>query len=82
VETLDYLNDNDQKKIKVGFTLANLFEITALYEMKKMNDQKTHFKYTTTNKPLKWFLKFFMLFATEKVVEFVERVKLVAETEK
>ena len=83
VETLDYLNDLDQKKIKVGFTLANLFEITALYEMKKMNDQKTHFKYTTTNKPLKWFLKFFMMFATEKVVvEFVERVKRVAETEK
>jgi hypothetical protein len=83
VETLDYLNDPDQKKIKVGFTLANLFEITALYEMKKMNDQKTHFKYTTTNKPLKWFLKFFMMFATEKVVvEFVERVKRVAETEK
>ena len=54
-----------------------LFEITALYEMKKMNDQKTHFKYTTTNKPLKWFLKFFMMFATEKVVvEFVERVKM------
>ena len=83
VETLDYLNDHDQKKIKVGFTLANLFEITALYEMKKMNDQKTHFKYTTTNKPLKWFLIFFMLFATEKVVvEFVERVKIVAETER
>lgn len=82
VETLDYLNDHDQKKIKVGF-IANSFEITALYEMKKMNDQKTHFKYTTTNKPLKWFLKFFMLFATEKVVvEFVERVKRVAETEK
>lgn len=83
VETLDYLNDPDQKKLKVGFTLANMFEITALYQMKKVDDQKTLFRYTATNNPLKWFLKVFMLFATEKVVvEFVERVKIVAETEK
>ena len=63
--------------------MRTIFEITALYQMEKVDDQKTHFKYTTTNKPLKWFLKFFMMFATEKVVvEFVERVKIVAETEK
>ena len=83
VETLEYLNTSDQKKLKVGFTLANMFEITALYEMEKIDDHKTRFTYIATNRPLKWFLKVFMLFATEKVVvEFVERVKRVAETGK
>ena len=49
--------------------------------VKKLMIIKRIFKYTTTNKPLKWFLKIFMWFATEKVVvEFVERVKRVAET--
>ena len=39
--------------------------------------------YLNDHDQIKWFLKFFMMFATEKVVvEFVERVKRVAETEK
>ncbi|MGO4886385.1 SRPBCC family protein [Anaerobacillus sp. MEB173] len=83
VETLEYINGTDEKKLKVGFTLANMFEITALYELKKINDTKTFFRYTVTNRPLKWFVKLFLLFATEKVVvQFLERVKHVAETQK
>lgn len=82
VETLAFSNQPDQKKLKVGFTLANMFEITAFYELKKMSDHQTFFKYTVTNRPLKWFLKLFLLFAKEKVVvEFLERVKSVAEVE-
>ena len=82
VETLVYVNALDHKKMKVGFNLANFFEITAGYELTKINDHKTHFKYTTTNKPLKAILKLVLWFASDKtVVKFVERVKEVAEEE-
>ena len=82
VETLEYNNSPDEKKLKVGFTLANMFDITARYELVKLSDNKTSLKYTATNRPLKWFVKLFLLFATEKVVvEFLERVKKVAESE-
>ncbi|AXI08330.1 hypothetical protein CUC15_05010 [Oceanobacillus zhaokaii] len=82
VETLEYLNEPDHRKLKIGFTLAKMFEITALYELKKLNENKTYLKYTTTNRPLKWFVKIFLIFASDKVVvEFLERVKRVAEAE-
>jgi uncharacterized membrane protein len=82
VETLEYLNTPEFKKMKVGFTLANIFEITAAYEVTKINEQKTRFKYTTTNKPLKAIFKLFLWFASDKtVVKFVERVKDLAEEE-
>lgn len=81
VETLEYTNTSNNKKLKVGFILANMFEITALYELTKINNDKTLFKYTVTNRPLKWFVKLFLMFASEKVVvKFVERVKIVAES--
>lgn len=82
VETLEYTNAPDNKKLKVGFTLANMFEITAFYELSKVDDAKTFFTYSVTNRPLKWFVKLFLLFANEKVVvSFLERVKKVAESE-
>nr|WP_306077450.1 SRPBCC family protein [Neobacillus sp. 179.-C4.2 HS]MDP5197759.1 SRPBCC family protein [Neobacillus sp. 179.-C4.2 HS] len=82
VETLEYLNTPDHKKMKVGFTLANIFAITAAYEVTKINEHKTRFKYTTTNKPLKAIFKLFLWFAGDKtVVKFVERVKELAEEE-
>lgn len=82
VETLEYTSTPDTKKLKVGFTLANMFEITAFYELSSMNEDKTNFTYTVTNRPLKWFVKLFLLFANEKVVvSFLERVKKVAESE-
>ncbi|MCM3638089.1 SRPBCC family protein [Sporosarcina luteola] len=80
VETLDYLDTPNEKKMKVGFTLGGMFEITAGYELVKIDEGRTRFIYTTTNKPLKWFVKLFLLFANDKVVvDFVERVKRVAE---
>jgi hypothetical protein len=82
VETLEYLNTPEFKKMKVGFTLANIFEITAGYELNKITDHKTRFKYTTTNKPLKTIFKLFLWFASDKtVVKFLERVKELAEEE-
>ncbi|MEN2768811.1 SRPBCC family protein [Ornithinibacillus xuwenensis] len=83
VETLIYENEPEYKKMKVGFTLANMFEITATYELKRLADNKTYFCYTTTNKPLKWFVKLILKLAgsDKVVVQFVERVKRVAEAE-
>jgi carbon monoxide dehydrogenase subunit G len=83
VETLAYENKPDYKKMKVGFNLANMFEITAEYEVKKLDENKTYFRYTTTNTPLKWFIKIMMKLANSDkvVVQFVERVKQVAEAE-
>ena len=82
VETLEYWNEPEHKKLKIGFTLANLFAITAYYEFKRIDESKTYLTYTTTNRPLKWFVKVFLFFASDKmVVEFLERVKEVAERE-
>ena len=82
VETLEYVDEPDRKRLKIGFTLAKMFGITAFYELKKLDEQKTRFTYTATNNALKWFVKLFILFANDKiVVEFVERVKRVAESE-
>lgn len=83
VKTLEYQNDADEKRLKVGFILANMFDITALYKLKAADNQKTTFSYTVTNHALKWFIKPFLWFASDKVVvEFLERVKKVAETKK
>ncbi|PLS17924.1 hypothetical protein CVD28_09560 [Bacillus sp. M6-12] len=82
VETLEYLDSADQKKLKVGFTLAKMFEITADYQLMRIDDNRTFFAYTVTNKALKWFVKIFLLLANDKVViTFVEQVKRIAESE-
>ncbi|WP_342443490.1 SRPBCC family protein [Lysinibacillus sp. FSL K6-0057] len=82
VETFEYTNTPDKKILKVGFVLANLFEITAYYELNKINETETSFTYTVTNNALKWFVKLFLLFASDKVVvEFLDRVKKVAEAQ-
>ena len=35
VETLEYKNTPNEKMMKAGFTLSNMFEITAKYELVK-----------------------------------------------
>lgn len=75
-------NTPDKKILKVGFVLANMFEITAYYDLNKINETVTSFTYTVTNNALKWFVKLFLLFASDKVVvQFLERVKTVAEAQ-
>ena len=82
VETIEYVDNAEEKKMKAGFALANMFDITARYDLVKLSESKTSFKYTAMNRPLKWFVKLFLLFASDKVVvEFVQRVKKVAESE-
>lgn len=80
VKVLEYKNTPNEKKVKITFNLANMFDITAAYELKKLEENTTYFKYETTNNPLKWFTKIMLKFASDKVVvQFVERVKRVAE---
>ena len=81
VHVTEYENTPKHKKLKVAFTLANLFDITAKYELSAINESKTKLTYTTSNKALKWFVHLFLLFANEKtVVKFIEHVKQVAES--
>lgn len=81
VHVLEYSNHLNHKKLKIGFTLSNSFEITALYELHRIDDQKTRLRYTATHKAMKWLFKLFMIFTTDKVVvTFLERVKRVAES--
>lgn len=85
VETYDvlvkeYINEPTHKKMKVTFVLANLFEISATYELTSISVNKTRLTYTATNKALKWFVHIMLWFANEKtIVKFVEHVKQVAE---
>ncbi|RLL42053.1 SRPBCC family protein [Oceanobacillus piezotolerans] len=82
VKTLEYENEAERKRLKVGFNLANMFDITAKYELEKLEEHQTLFKYTTTNNPLKWYIKPLVKLASNKVVvQFVDRVKEVAEAE-
>ncbi len=81
VHVTEYINTPTYKKMKVAFTLANFFDITANYELTALSDTKTNLTYSTTNKALKWFVHIFLLFANDKVVvKFVEHVKQVAES--
>jgi len=80
VKVLEYKNTSDEKRLKITFNLANMFDITAAYDLKKIDENKTYFKYETTNNPNKWFIKLMLKFASDKVVvQFVDRVKKVAE---
>lgn len=82
VHTLEYEDTHNYKKLKIGFTLAKMFEITGLYEFYRVDDQSSKLKYTVTNNPLKWFVKLLLIFANDKVVvNFLEKVKEVAESE-
>lgn len=81
VETLEYVNNPNEKKKKIGFTLSDIFEVTRGYELIKLEEHKTLFKYTSTNRALKLYVRLFSLFASNKVsLGFVQRVKEVAET--
>ncbi|TKD71359.1 SRPBCC family protein [Pseudalkalibacillus hwajinpoensis] len=80
VHTLDYNNHEDYKKLKIGFNLASMFQIEGCYELTKKSETSTNLRYTGVNKPLKWYIKPFVLLSGDKVVnDFMERVKRVSE---
>lgn len=83
VETLEYVNQPNEKKKEICFTLTDIFEVTRGYELIKLEEHKTLFKYTSTNRALKLYVRLFSLFASNKVsLGFVQRVKEVAEAQK
>lgn len=82
IKTLQYKNNPEEKHITLSFIHGGLFEIITSYDVKEINEAKTHFRYTTATKPLKWYLRFFMLLGSGKVAkQFVKHVKRVAERE-
>lgn len=82
VETLEYVNTSAHKKLKIGFVLANMFDIIATYELEKLDENHTLFKYTATNQALNEHAELFLKSATNQIaVDFVNRVKRVAESE-
>ena len=81
VETLEYTNTPNEKRKKIGFTLSDIFEVTRSYELIKMDEHKTLFKYASTNRALKLYVRLFSLFSSNKSsTGFVQRVKKIAET--
>jgi len=81
VETLDYIDSPAHKCLQVGFSLAKMFEITAFYELFKVSDHTTKFKYIVTNQALGVLGQLFLAFSTDKIViKFVEKVKEVSES--
>lgn len=82
VETLEYVNTPEHKKLKIGFVLADMLDITATYELKQLDKSHTLFIYTSTNEALNEQAESFLKFATNQVVvDFVNRVKMMAESE-
>ena len=59
-----------------------MIEITAYYELTKLDENRTNLLYICTNHPLKGLAKIFVMFATDEiVVKFLEQVKKIAESE-
>ncbi len=80
VETLEYVNLPNEKVKRITFKLNDIFEVTRRYELVKVEEDKTLFKYTSTNRALKLYVRLMSLFASNKVsLGFIERVKEVAE---
>src|SRR5699024_5191873 len=52
VEVMEYEKESDFRKLKVSFSLSNIAHITTTYELEKVDESTTRFRYITTNKPL------------------------------
>ncbi|WP_270182187.1 SRPBCC family protein [Alkalihalobacillus sp. CinArs1] len=80
VHTLEYMSKEEEKKLTIAFNLGGMFDIQGTYELFKLSEDTTKLRYTGFNKPLKWYIKPFVLFSSDKVVnEFLDRVKRVSE---
>lgn len=82
VEILDYQDNDKDKFLEEQFVHGNLFQITTSYSFKQLAEGKTKFTYATETKPLKWYLRLFMLLNSGRAAgSFVNYVKKVAERE-
>lgn len=83
VEVKDYAEDDNNKMFRVGFELGNWFDITVKYVLKKVDENKTHLVYTTTNRPMKFLAKIMMRIMgdnTSVIDTHVEKIKKLSET--
>lgn len=83
VEVKDYLEDDNNKMFEIGFELGNWFDITVKYVLKKVDENKTHLVYSTTNRPMKFFAKIMMRMMgndSSVVKTHVEKIKKLSET--
>lgn len=82
VNILDYQDNNKEKFLEEQFVHGKMFQITTSYRFKQLADGKTLFTYATETKPLKWYLRLFMLLNSGRAAgSFVNHVKNVAERE-
>jgi len=82
VTTMEYANQTDYKKMTTAFLHGKMFRIITSYELIKVAEKETIFRYITANEPLKWYIKPLLIFTGDGVVEkFVEHVKYIAEEE-
>ncbi|WP_368653948.1 SRPBCC family protein [Ornithinibacillus sp. 4-3] len=83
VKILEYSNQPKEKHLEESFVHSGLFEITTSYTLKEIDENKTHFTYATRTRPLKWYLRLFMLLQLSSgrmTTSFVNNVKKIAET--
>ncbi|MED4532067.1 SRPBCC family protein [Metabacillus fastidiosus] len=82
IETLEYVNETNKKKLKVNSIMENILDITNCYELNKIDHNKTLLKYKVIYVPLNWQMNLSLLFTKKKpLIEFVERIKNTAEFE-
>lgn len=82
VETLEYQNGPDYKKLKTKFTIPRMMTITTLYSLQKIEEGKVKFYYESTNEPLRLRMRILQLFVGKKhIISFVDHVKAIAESD-
>lgn len=82
IKIIEHKDTPDYKKMKTNFELPGVMDVTNIYEIKRISENKTHLKVDIINKPLRWDMKFMLFFAGKKpAVDFCKRVRLAAEAD-
>ncbi len=82
----DYLDTENKKVLHIGFELAGMFDLNAIYTLEKIDENTTKVIYETTNQPLKFFAKVMMILpgtGSSKLLEkHLNHIKDVVENDK
>lgn len=80
ITILDHKDTADYKLLKTTFDLPGMLRVTNKYELKKLSEKETSLKTKIINEPLRWDMKFLLLFAGKKpAVDLCKQVRNVAE---
>ncbi|SIS49063.1 SRPBCC family protein [Salimicrobium flavidum] len=80
VTIMEHEDEDSRKKLTYSYTLAGVYDIQATYLLEKIDEYKTRFTYSSSNRPRRWYLRVLILFSNDQAVtNFVRRVKRVAE---